>query len=86
MRQKRFINFIAFIALFCTAISIMIMYFVGKETQAGQVCDWIAFVSMMLVVAVGGFLYARSKRNIIWIILYLVALAIIISFRFIPLF
>ncbi|MDR0850555.1 MAG: hypothetical protein LBN07_03665 [Christensenellaceae bacterium] len=86
MRQKRLIHFVAFVALFCTAVSIMIMYFVGSDTYAGQVCEWIAFISMMLVVAAGGFMYARSKRNIIWMLLYLMAIAIIIAFRIIPLF
>ena len=86
MFQKRIMYFTAFVAMVFTAISLIISVFVEAGSDAARVCDWIAFVSMMLVVAGGGYLYARSKRNLLWMLLYLVVLAVIIVFRIIPLF
>ena len=86
MSQKRFFNFIAYVAIFCIALALVLEVILGAGTAAGRVCDWIAFICMIIVVGAGGFLYARSKRAFIWMILYAAALVVIIVFKLIPLF
>jgi len=86
MAQKRFFNFVAYIAVLCTAVAVVLEYIFGRNTSAGQVCDWIAFICMLIVVVVSGFLFAKSKRRLLWILLYLVAVVVIIIFKILPLF
>jgi len=86
MAQKRIFNLIAYLAVLATALSLILMFIFGGSTLLGEIFDWIAFVCMLIVVAVGGFLYAKSRRRMLWMILYVAALVAIIVFKVLQLF
>ena len=76
---RKFINFIAFFAMIFAAIS----YTVGRFIPAAAafllpIANFLAFA----VATVSAFYYARSKRNAVWIILWVLATVVVLSLLF----
>ncbi len=78
LSQKRVVQFIAYVALILVLISLA----VGKIFPAtAYVCGQIATITSYVITAIVAFMYAKSKRNPVFMILYIaVVITLIIMF------
>ena len=74
---KTFINFMAFLAVIFVGIALILKKFLnpGELTTA---LETIAQIISYAIVGIYAFSYARSKRNLLFIIIWIVAVVLII--------
>lgn len=70
---RAFVNFIAYISVICVGVALML-----KNTAVGSSFTLIANVIAYSITAICGFLYAKSKRNMLFLVLWVIAVALII--------
>ena len=71
---KKFMNAVAYWALIFGAVALAIGYFFkGKLSNIREILFTIASFLAFAVASVSAFFYARSKRNIAWFIIFIVA-------------
>ncbi len=68
-----FVNFLAFVAIILIGIALIL-----KKTSFGGQLQLIANIIAYVMLAVFAFFYARSKRNLIFVILWLAAVVLIV--------
>lgn len=74
---KSFANFMAFVALMFIGIALILTKIIG----AGAVVNALQLVSEIIaycMVSISAFYYARSKRNLLFLILWIVAIVLIV--------
>lgn len=91
MKGKQFLNFLAYISVALIAIALVCARVLGWLLNAKIIyaLTLIAEVIAYIIVAVYGFIYAKSKRNKAWLIVYFVCLILIIVFTslvYVPIF
>lgn len=70
---KMVVNFIAFVAVILVGIALIL-----KNTSIGGQLQFIANVIAYVMLAVFAFFYAKSKRNIVFVLLWLAAVVLIV--------
>lgn len=72
---KKVVEFIAYIAL----MLVLVAFAVGKIfPKTAGICSMIATIIALLVTAVVAFMYAKGKRNPLFMIFYVIAVIVII--------
>ena len=78
---KKFINAVAYWALIFGAVALLIGYIVslvkGGSSTIKEILFTIASFLAFAVASVSAFFYARSKRNIAWFIIFIVAAKVV---------
>ncbi len=83
MKGKSFVNFLAYIAIAFVAVALILAkIFAALDLSSGLISalNIIAQVIAYAITAVFAFYYAKSRRNIGWMIAYIVFVIIIIVF------
>ena len=83
MKGKQVVNFLAYIAIAFVAVALIlakIFAAVGLSSSVIGAMNLIAQVIAYAITAVFAFFYAKSRRNIGWMIAYIVFVIIIIVF------
>lgn len=76
---KRFVNFIAYVALIFVAVALVFVKFIPKLTVLKEVAEIIAYT----ITAVFAFMYARSKRNPWVMAFFVIATIVLVVFLFV---
>ena len=71
---RKFVNILAFIGIILCAICVVVSKWVPL---LGEIAGWIG----IFVMSVSAFLFVKAKRNPAYLLVYLLALAIIIGFK-----
>ena len=83
MKGKSFVNFIAYIAIAFIAIALILAKILGALDVSSTIIvafETIANIIAYAIAAVFAFYYAKSKKNIGWMIAYVVFVIAIIVF------
>ncbi len=84
MKGKQFVNFMAYISVALIAIVLILQKIFGVWFDSGSAIivamDLIAKIIAYAITAVFAFFYAKSKKNIGWMIAYIVFVIAIIVF------
>lgn len=84
MKGKQFVNLMAYISIALIAVVLILQKIFGVWFESGSAVlvamDLIAKVIAYAITAVYAFFYAKSKRNIGWMIAYIVFVIAIIVF------
>ena len=76
---RKMFNGIAFVALMLSGIALLISkIFLGADTSAARVLNNIAYVLAFTVTSICAYFYVRTKRNIVWTIIYVVVVLIVV--------
>jgi heme/copper-type cytochrome/quinol oxidase subunit 4 len=78
--RVRFLNMLAYFAVAAIGLALLAAWLL-KDGQIGGALSIIASVLADIVVACYAFFYAKSKRNIAWMIVWALAVILIIVFR-----
>ncbi|HAJ77896.1 MAG TPA: hypothetical protein DCO89_02370 [Clostridiales bacterium] len=79
LSSRKFFSAMAFVALVISGIALLISkIFLGSNTTAATVLNSIAYVLAFIVTSFCAFLYVRTKRNLVWTIIYIVAVIIVV--------
>lgn len=79
LNAKKFFNAMAFVALVISGIALLISkIFFGANTTVASVLNNIAYVLAFTVTAFSAFFYVRTKRNIVWVVVYIIAVVIVV--------
>ena len=79
MRFRKFVNAIAFIGIIFLAVAMLLSAIPGKF---GNWCDILVTIAMCVEVAVGfvyAYLYARSKQQFAFMLIFMICALIIIT-------
>lgn len=83
---RKIINFFSFIAIFFIGIILLINWIFGdKIPQVTSVLMQASIVLAFFVTCVNAYYYVRSKRNGVYLLLYLIAVILIAVCYFFPL-
>ena len=75
---KALLNFAAYIAVALIGVALIVKAIVGADSQFGSTLSLIAQIIAYVLVAVYGFLYARSKRSLVLMIVWVVSIILIV--------
>lgn len=81
LNTKKFFNAMAFVALVIAGIVLVvskILDIVGIDIKILGILNTIASVLAYVVTAVAAYYYVRTKRNIAWLIVYIVAVILVV--------
>ncbi len=79
LNSKKFFNAMAFIALVISGIALIISkIFLGQATTGARILNSIAYILAFVVTSFCAFFYVRTKRNITYTIVYIVAVILVI--------
>ena len=79
LNAKKFFHAMAFVALVISGIALLISkIFFNANTTVSAVLNNIAYVLSFAVTAFFAFFYVRTKRNIAWTIVYIIAVIIVV--------
>lgn len=85
---KKFINILGYIAVCAVAISLIVRFALSRifPNTAAEIISWcntISFIFSLIVTAVVGFFYAKSKRSPTFMIFYVICIVVIVVFYFV---
>lgn len=79
LNQKKFFNAMAFVALMLAGIALLISKIFFKAGQpVSNILNGIAYTLAFVVTAVNAYFYVRTKRNVAYIILYVLAVLLVV--------
>ncbi|MBR4123980.1 MAG: hypothetical protein IKR12_00220 [Clostridia bacterium] len=78
LNRKKFLNAIAFIALIFAGIALLIAKFFIPNTVVGRVLSNLSYILAFVTTAVCAFNYVRTKRNIVYTIIYIIAVTLVV--------
>lgn len=78
LNRKKFFNALAFVALIFAGIALLIAKFFIPNTVVGRVLSNLAYILAFVTTAFCAFGYIRTKRNIVYTIIYVVALVLVV--------
>ena len=82
-RWRHFVNFLAYIAVIMIGVALALSFLLGKLGVNATIAGYISKIAQALayiIVCIASFYYARSKRNIWFFILWLIATVLIVVF------
>lgn len=83
MKGKAFVNFLAYIAIMMVAVALILGFILSKVGANSTVIDAMNIIAQVIAYAITGvfaFYYAKSKRNIWFMVAYVIAIILIIIF------
>ena len=81
MKGKQFVNFLAYISIALIAVALLLNKTLGwLIPNVVDVFNIIAQIIAYSITAVYAFMYAKSKRNIGWMVAYIIFVIVIIVF------
>lgn len=86
LKGNRFFHLLAYIGLIFVAVSLTLNAIFQDQGLLALVLKTIAEVIAYSLTAYYAFFYVRSKRNITWLIIYIVAIILVAVFIILPLF
>lgn len=90
LKLKKLVNAVAYFAIIFLAVALLFSQISSGSTSLfgsiANIFERLANVIAYLIVAVMAFFYVKTKRNIIYMITYIVAIILIIVFIILPLF
>ena len=78
LNAKKFFNAMAFVALVISGIALLISKIFFGGTTVANVLNNIAYVLAFTVTAFSAFFYVRTKRNVVWVVVYIIAVVIVV--------
>lgn len=82
-RWRHFVHFLAYIAVIMIGIALALSFILSKVGVSSSIVGSISKVAnalAYLIVCVASFYYARSKRNVWFFVLWLIATVLIVVF------
>ena len=82
MKGKQIVNFLAYISIALIAVTLLVGKTLGWLIDDGviNIINLIAQIIAYTITAVYGFMFAKSKRNIGWMVAYIIVIIAIIVF------
>lgn len=82
MKGKQFVNFLAYISIALIAIALLIGQILGWLISPNviHIMNLVAQIIAYSITAVYGFMFAKSKRSIGWMVAYIIFIIVIIVF------
>lgn len=82
MKSNKFVNFLAYISVALIAVALILSKLLGWliSPQVLNILNLIAQIIAYTITAVYAFFYAKSKRNIGWMVAYIIFVIAIIVF------
>lgn len=78
LNKKKFLNAIAFISLVFAGIALLIAKFFIPNTVVGRILSNISYILAFVTTAICAFNYVRTKRNIVYTIIYIIAVVLVV--------
>ena len=79
LNSRKFFNAMAFVALIISGIALLVSkIFFSANGPIAAVLNNIAYVLAFVVTSFCAYLYVRTKRNIVYTVLYIIAVIIVI--------
>ncbi len=79
LNTKKFFNAMAFVALIIAGIALMISkIFFGANGDVSRILNSVAYTLAFVVTAFCAYFYVRTKRNVAWLIIYIIAVIIVV--------
>ena len=79
LSSRRFFYAMAFVALIIAGIALLISkIFLGAATTGARVLNSIAYTLAFVVTSFCAFFYVKTKRNIVWTLIYIAAVIIVV--------
>lgn len=79
LNTKKFFNLLAFIALIISGVALLISkIFFGANTNTAMILNNTAYVLAFVVTAVSAYHYVRTRRSLVWLIVYIIAVIIVV--------
>ena len=79
LSSRRFFYAMAFVALVIAGIALLISkIFLGATTTGARVLNSIAYTLAFDVTSFCAFFYVKTKRNIVWTLIYIAAVIIVV--------
>lgn len=78
LNRKKFFNALAFVALIFAGIALLIAKFFIPNSIVGSVLSNLAYILAFVTTAVCAFNYVRTKRNIAYTIVYIIAVVLVV--------
>ena len=76
---RKMFNAIAFVCLMISGIALLISkIFLGADSSAARILNSVAYVLAFTVTSICAYFYVRTKRNIVWTIIYVVVVLIVV--------
>lgn len=85
MKGKGFVNFLAYLAIVLVALALILEYVLGALGVSATVVGAMSTIAQFIayaITAVFAFYFAKSKKNIGFMIAYIVAVILIVVFLF----
>lgn len=83
VKGKQFVNLLSYFAIAFIAIALVINKILGALSVGAAVANALTLIAEIIayaITAVFAFYFAKSKRNIAWMIVYIIAIILIIIF------
>lgn len=82
MKGKQFVNFLAYISIALIAIALFVGQILGWLISPNviHIMNLVAQIIAYSITAVYGFMFAKSKRSIGWMVAYIIFIIVIIVF------
>ena len=79
LNTRKFFSAMAFVALVLSGIALVISkIFFGAGSSAGAVLNNIAYILAFTVTAFYAFFYVKSRRNPVWLAIYIVVVLLVV--------
>lgn len=79
LSSRKFFNLLAFVALVIAGIALLISkIFLGANTAGARILNNIAYILAFIVTSFCALSYVKTKRSIVWTIIYIVAVIIVV--------
>ena len=78
LNTKKFFNALAFVALIFAGIALLIAKFFVPNTVVGRILSNLAYILAFVTTSACAFNYVRTKRNIVYTILYFIAVVLVV--------
>ena len=79
LNAKKFFHAMAFVALVISGIALLISkIFFGANTTVAAVLNNIAYILAFTVTGFFAFFYVRTKRSVVWLVVYIIAVVIVV--------
>ncbi len=85
MKGNGFVNFLAYLAIMFIAIALIVQYILSAFSVSSTVVTAMSTIAQFIayaIAAVFAFYYAKSRRNIGFMIAYVIAVILIVVFLF----
>ena len=90
LKLKKMVNAVAYFAVIFLAVALVLSQISSGSTSLfgsiANIFERLANVIAYLIVAVMAFFYVKTKRNIIYMVTYVVSVILIVIFVIIPIF